>query len=83
MKIVMTLLTFYALLSAVRILKGPSLWDRLLALNLLTAKIIMIMIVFAYVKDLSMILDTALIYALLSFIGILFIALYVQKKGRY
>lgn len=83
MKIVMYIMAFYALLSLIRILKGPSMWDRLLGLNLLTAKIIMMMILLALVKETNLILDTALLYALLSFIGILFIAFYVQKKGRY
>lgn len=83
MKIILYLLALYTLLSFYRVLKGPSIWDRLLGLNLVTAKIIMMMILLAVVQKTSMILDTALLYALLSFIGVLFIAFYVQRKGRY
>lgn len=83
MKIILYLLALYTLLSLYRVLKGPSIWDRLLGLNLVTAKIIMMMILLAVVQKTSMILDTALLYALLSFIGVLFIAFYVQRKGRY
>ncbi len=70
-------------LSAIRILRGPSLWDRLLGLNLVTSKFVMLMILLATIRHQSFLLDTALIYALLSFMGIIFIAIYVQRKGRY
>lgn len=80
MLIALTILSF---LSAIRILAGPSLWDRLLGLNLVTSKMIMMMIIIAMLKNQDFLLDTALVYALSSFIGIIFISLYVQKKGRY
>lgn len=83
LEIILYLLAFFCVLTLIRILKGPSIWDRMLGLNLLTAKIIMMMIIYADLENTSLVLDTALFYALLSFIGILFIAFYVQKKGRY
>lgn len=81
--VIIYILAFFCVLTLYRILKGPSIWDRMLGLNLLTAKIIMMMILYADIENTSLILDTALFYALLSFIGVLFIAFYVQKKGRY
>lgn len=83
LEIILYLLAFFCVLTLIRIIKGPSIWDRMLGLNLLTAKIIMMMIIYADLENTSLVLDTALFYALLSFIGILFIAFYVQKKGRY
>lgn len=83
LEIILYLLAFFCVLTLIRIIKGPSIWDRMLGLNLLTAKIIMMMIIYADLQNTSLVLDTALFYALLSFIGILFIAFYVQKKGRY
>lgn len=83
MNIVLNVLVVLSILSSIRILIGPSLWDRLLGLNLVTSKIIMMMILIASVRNESFLLDTALVYALLSFIGIIFISIYVQRKGRY
>ncbi len=83
MTIALFWLALLSLLSAIRILIGPSLWDRLLGLNLVTSKLIMIIILIAADKNQSFLLDLALVYALLSFMGIIFISIYVQRKGRY
>ena len=69
-------------LSLIRVIIGPTIWDRLLGLNLITSKIIMFLVVLAYVLDKTYILDFAIIYALLGFIGIMFIAINVQRKGK-
>ena len=78
MTIVVTLLVILTVLSALRILIGPSLWDRMLGLNLVTSKLIMLIIVVAFIQKQTFFLDLALVYALLSFVGIIFIALYIQ-----
>ena len=69
-------------LSLIRVIIGPTIWDRLLGLNLITSKIIMLLVVLAYVVDKTYILDFAIIYALLGFIGVMFIAINVQRKGK-
>ncbi len=69
-------------LSLIRVIIGPTIWDRLLGLNLITSKIIMFLVVLAFVLDKTYILDFAIIYALLGFIGVMFIAINVQRKGK-
>ena len=59
---------------------GPSVWDRLLAMNLLVAKTIMLIVVFASQSELSYLLDFAIIYAILGFIGAIFIALFLLER---
>lgn len=78
--IALAVLSFF---SSLRIILGPSLWDRLLGLNLVTSKTIMIIIIIAMIKKQNFLLDIALTFSLLSFIGIIFIAVYVQRKSRY
>lgn len=78
--IALAVLSFF---SSLRIILGPSLWDRLLGLNLVTSKTIMIIIIIAMIKKQNYLLDIALTFSLLSFIGIIFIAVYVQRKSRY
>jgi len=68
------------LLYIVRAVKGPSVWDRLLALNLISTKIIVIIVLFASMEGAAFLLDFAIIYALSSFIGTIFIALFLAKQ---
>lgn len=82
MNIAIGILIALTSLSLIRVIIGPTIWDRLLGLNLITSKIIMFLVVLAYVLDKTYILDFAIIYALLGFIGIMFIAINVQRKGK-
>lgn len=82
MEFVLIIISTLSLFSALRILLGPSIWDRLLGLNLVTSKTIMIIIIIAVIRNQTFLLDIALTFALLSFIGIIFIAVYIQRKSR-
>lgn len=77
------ILALLTLLSSLRVLIGPSVWDRLIGLNLITSKIVSIMIIFAASTRQTYILDIALVYALCSFTGIIFMSVYLHKKGRF
>lgn len=83
MKLVLITLSILSFFSALRIIVGPSIWDRLLGLNLITSKTIMIIIIMAMIRKQNFLLDIALTFALLSFIGIIFISVYIQRKSRY
>lgn len=71
---------FLIVLSILRIILGPSIWDRLVGLNLLAAKVNILIILTAYFLELEYILDIAISYTLLSFIGIIIIANYIKRK---
>jgi len=64
----------------VRIVRGPSIWDRLLGLNLTSTKIIIIIIVFASFHETAYLLDFAIVYALLGFIGTIFTARFLLGR---
>lgn len=83
MNIVLIILASLCFLSAIKIILGPSIWVRLIAFNLLTSKTIIIIIIIAMINNKTYLLDISLIFALLSFIGIIFISIYIQKKSRY
>lgn len=71
-----------AILTSLRILIGPTIWDRLLGFNLLSAKLIMILVLCAIVFDRNFLLDIAITYALLGFVSTLFIARFVRDRGK-
>jgi len=70
------------LFSFFKVVKGPSIWDRLLGFNLVSTKIIAIVILFASVSGTGYLLDLAIIYALFAFIGEIFIALFSADRAK-
>ncbi len=77
--VIFSLMTIYYLYL---LIKGPSVWDRLLALNLFSVTMIIVMIIYALIENLDYLLDIAIVYALLGFIGIVFMARFIQRKGK-
>jgi len=80
--IFMFIFAFFMLFHLHRIIKGPSVWDRLLGLNLFSLNMIILLVLYALYTELNYLLDIAITYALLGFIGIVFIARFIQGKGK-
>ncbi len=83
MFVIIILLILLLTLSLIRILMGPSLWDRLLGLNMVASQLLALIVLYSSYKEMSMYLDLAIVYALLGFVGIIFLSIYVQRKGRF
>ena len=82
---VLLIMLVYLFLYFVVVVRGPSIWDRLLGMNLISTKIIVIIIVFASVRETAYLLDFAIIYTLFGFICVIFTALFLlgrTQKGR-
>ena len=54
-------------------------WKRLLSYSLVSAKIIMIIVLYALLTEITFFLDIAIVYALLSYIGIIVLANYMLE----
>ena len=74
----LTLLMVTVAISFIRLRKGPSLPDRVVALDLLTTVGIAVTAVYAVIMDQPVILDVATILALISFLGTIAFAYYVD-----
>lgn len=73
-------LTGVALLLALyRFLKGPSSGDRVVAFDVLTIVSITGIVLAALAEGRGIYLDVALVYALLSFLGVIVIARYLER----
>ncbi len=69
------------LLSLYRLLRGPSLWDRLSGLGLVGTKTIVLLLLIGRVTEREDIfVDITLSYTLISFIGALALAKYFEGK---
>lgn len=69
------------LLALVRFVRGPSRVDRVVAFDVLTVISITFIVLVALVENRGVYLDAALVYALLSFLGVIAIARYLE--GRF
>ncbi len=67
------------LLALLRFLRGPSPVDRVVAFDVLTVIAITGIILAAVVADRVIYLDVALVYALLSFLGVIVVARYLER----
>ncbi|MCL2605137.1 MAG: monovalent cation/H+ antiporter complex subunit F [Defluviitaleaceae bacterium] len=74
--VVLIMLALYIL----RAIMGPTIWDRLLDLNLIATKVVILIIVVASVYEIPYLLDFAIIYALTGFIGIIFLAQFISRS---
>lgn len=59
------------LLALARALQGPTLYDRIAAINMFGTKTVLLIAVLAFISGRSDLLDIALVYALINFIGVI------------
>ena len=57
-------------LAITRVLLGPTVYDRIMAVNMFGTKTVLIIAVIAFITDRHDLLDIAVVYALINFIGI-------------
>jgi len=82
MDIIFWIMIGFLAICFIRLIKGPSIWDRLLGMNIVATKIIIIIIVYASIFETAFLLDFAIIYALSGFIGTIYIALFFAERKR-
>jgi multicomponent Na+:H+ antiporter subunit F len=70
-------------LALVRALKGPSVYDRVLAVNVFGTKTVLLLAVIAFLYGRPDFLDLALAYALINMVGILAVLEFFQNRSRY
>lgn len=77
-------LALTTLLSMIRVIKGPSKGDRIIGINVIGTKTIVVMAIISSITKESYFMDVVLVYALISFIGSYVIAreLDCEKEGE-
>ena len=73
---------FAALLCLYRVLRGPSIIDRIIGLNVIGTKTIAVVVLTGYIFDrVEFFIDIAFVYALINFVGALALSKYFERKG--
>lgn len=80
--IVMPLLSLGLLLTFIRLLRGPSLADRIIALDMTALLSIGLVAVYALITNQPALLDVAILLALLVFLGTVGFAYYIERRIR-
>jgi multicomponent Na+:H+ antiporter subunit F len=69
----------FTLFSLIRVGLGPTVADRVVGLDTLNTMVVATMIVLGAAFDQVIFIDVAIIYALLSFVGTLYVARYLER----
>ena len=79
---VLVVLFVVILIYLYRVVRGPTVFDRMLGLNGISSKAIMLLVIIGTIYErLSMFVDIAVGYALLNLVGALAAAKYLEHKG--
>jgi multicomponent Na+:H+ antiporter subunit F len=79
--IALSMLALGAILTFVRLMRGPTLPDRVIALDLIGVLIICTLVVLAADAGQQAFLDVAMVIALISFVGTVAYAQYLERGG--
>jgi multicomponent Na+:H+ antiporter subunit F len=78
---IIPLLSVAIVLAFVRFVRGPSLPDRVVALDLIATLGIGVIAVYAIATDQPVFLDVAIVLALISFLGTVAFAYYIERRA--
>ncbi|HBY56828.1 MAG TPA: cation:proton antiporter [Candidatus Atribacteria bacterium] len=76
------LLLIFMLLSLVRLILGPTTPDRIVALDTINTLVVAGMILVGAAYEEVIYVDVAIVYALLSYIGTLYVAKYLEGRTK-
>ena len=71
------------LLALARALSGPTVYDRIAAMNMVGTKTILLIAVYAFFTDRLDLLDIALVYTLINFIGVVAVLKLIEQGNLY
>jgi len=78
----LTLVAISLLLGFVRVLRGPSLPDRVMALDMIGLASVSVIVLIALISDQPILMDAAIALALVSFLGTLAFARFIERRER-
>ena len=79
--IALTMLAVAAGLTFIRLAKGPTLPDRVIAIDLIGVVLVCVLVLMAGVTAQHAFLDVAMVIALISFVGTVAYARYIEREG--
>lgn len=79
--VALPMLALAAALTFIRVAKGPTLPDRVIAIDLIGVLLVCLLVLMAGVTGQQAFLDVAMVVALISFVGTVAYARYIEREG--
>ena len=79
--VALTMLAFAAGLTFIRLATGPTLPDRVIAIDLIGVLMVCLLVLMAGITGQEYFLDVAMVVALISFVGTVAYARYIEREG--
>lgn len=76
-----TMLSMAAALTFLRLVKGPTLPDRVIAIDLIGVLLVCLLVLMAGATGQQAFLDVAMVVALISFVGTVAYSRYIEREG--
>ncbi len=67
--------------SLIRVIIGPTVWDRMLGLGLTTSKVTLAIVLASFIHEETFLLDLAMLFSMLGFLVTVLLARFVERKG--
>lgn len=80
-EVVLAIVAALSVFGLVRVLIGPTVWDRMLGFALFSSKVIVMAVMIGIIIDRSYMVDVALIYGVLGFIGTIMLSRFIERRG--
>ncbi|WP_134089941.1 cation:proton antiporter [Olivibacter sp. XZL3] len=80
--VILPILAIALVLVFIRLIKGPNIVDRVIALDLLITIGVSVITVYSISTSESTFIDVAMILALIAFLGTIAFSFYLEKRGR-
>ena len=71
------------LLVLARAYVGPSVYDRILAVNMFGTKTVLLIAIYGFLTERPEFLDLAIVYALINFIGVVCVLKFIQRLNSF
>jgi multicomponent Na+:H+ antiporter subunit F len=77
LRIVLLAIIFTIALILIRLIKGKSIWEKLLALNLFAILTVMMIVTYAVEKNWVLVMDIAIAYSIIGFLSLILLTKFI------
>ena len=82
LQITMGILGLATLILIFFLIRSKNIWERLMAINLVTIKMIMLITVYAVLMESPIVMDISITYSIIGFISVTMVSRFLLKGGR-
>ena len=82
LEIMMTVIIIGMIAAFIRLVRGKTVWDKLLSLNLIAVQTTMLIITYAVYIDAPLVMDIAIDYSIIGFLSLILLTRFIVTGGN-